>query len=209
STDNFTFTQIDTTLLLTTTYVDKSPAPNRDYYRIRSSGLLGDSGYSNVAVLILPPAAPSNLSAAARSSQKINLNWVDNSTNEDGFKVYRSIDGVNFTWVHSSGANTTVFEDTHTSASTTYYYQVTAFNTVGDSGLSNTASVTTMPLPVAPSNLTASAISSSSTKINWTGTANSADDTAFTLYRSPDSVPSDAARIAGAKVTAHADTARK
>src|SRR5205085_2199970 len=44
----------------------------------------------------LPPAAPSNLSATAGGSSYVRLAWQDNSTNEGGFKVERSSDGINF-----------------------------------------------------------------------------------------------------------------
>src|SRR2546427_13029618 len=38
-----------------------------------------------------PPAAPSNLAAAAVSSSQINLTWKDNSSNEQGFKIQRAL----------------------------------------------------------------------------------------------------------------------
>src|SRR5438034_2885022 len=42
------------------------------------------------------PAAPSNLTATAVSSDQIDLMWTDNSNNDAGFKIGRSTDGVNF-----------------------------------------------------------------------------------------------------------------
>jgi len=39
------------------------------------------------------PEAPSGLSASALSSSSIRLTWTDNSGNETGFKVERSLDG--------------------------------------------------------------------------------------------------------------------
>ena len=58
-----------------------------------------DSAPSNVAsaTTLPPPTAPGNLAAAAVSSSRIDLTWTDNSSNEQGFKVERSTDGVTFT----------------------------------------------------------------------------------------------------------------
>jgi hypothetical protein len=43
------------------------------------------------------PAAPTNLLATAISSSQIALSWTDNSTNESGFQIQRSSNGVTFT----------------------------------------------------------------------------------------------------------------
>jgi hypothetical protein len=86
------------------------------------------------------PTAPNKL-AATLGTNKINLTWVDNSTNEDGVKIERSIDNTNFTQIASVGANTTVYADTTAiAAGTTYYYRVVGYNAVGNSSYSNVAS---------------------------------------------------------------------
>ncbi|MBS3788099.1 fibronectin type III domain-containing protein [Candidatus Bipolaricaulota bacterium] len=84
------------------------------------------------------PDAPSNLSGQALSSSEIELTWTDNSTDEDGFRIYRN--GSSLTTV---GANQTEFTDTGLSAGTTYTYRVAAYNTHGESPLSNSVDVTT------------------------------------------------------------------
>jgi hypothetical protein len=38
-------------------------------------------------------AAPSSLTAVTVSETRIDLTWVDNSSNESGFELYRSING--------------------------------------------------------------------------------------------------------------------
>jgi len=90
-----------------------------------------------------PPAAPGNLTATAVSSSEIDLAWLDNSSDETGFDIERSLDGTNFSWIASVGADTTSYPDTGLSAATTYYYQVAATNGAGSSGYSNIASATT------------------------------------------------------------------
>src|SRR5262249_34902726 len=84
-----------------------------------------------------PPTAPSGLSATAVSSSQINLIWADNSSDESGFQIERSTDGVNYAQVATAGANITSYSNTGLSASTLYYYRVRAYNSGGSSTYSN------------------------------------------------------------------------
>ncbi len=65
---------------------------------LQVGGTIGD--YLNLIKAAPPttnPAAPSALVATAVSSSQINLVWRDNATNEQGFRVERSTDNLNFT----------------------------------------------------------------------------------------------------------------
>jgi hypothetical protein len=77
------------------------------------------------------PAAPSNLKAKGGKA-KVTLTWNDNSGNEDGFKVFRSNDGVNFSLIITLGANTTSYLDSGLPRKATFYYKVCAYNTIGE-----------------------------------------------------------------------------
>lgn len=91
------------------------------------------------------PAAPSNLTITSQKnilSQMI-LSWTDNSNNEDGFKIERSIDDVTFTEIGTTASNITTYIDSTGAALTLYYYRVTAYNSAGSSAYSNTISGTT------------------------------------------------------------------
>lgn len=164
-------------------------------YRIRAFNATGSSGYSNVAeaITLLPTTtfgAPSNLIATAVSSQQIDLTWTDNSTAEDGFKVYRSVDGIEFFRTAILGPNVTTFSNTGRPAATTYYYRVLAFNASGNTADSNTAIATTFASatvkPNAPSNLSVTAISTSQIRLTWTDNSN--NEIAFKVYRSVDGI---------------------
>lgn len=83
------------------------------------------------------PADPSGLSASAVSFNQINLSWTDNSNNETGFEIWRSIDPQNgFATVGLAPANATSYSDNNSLApNTTYYYQIRAIGQYGESQL--------------------------------------------------------------------------
>jgi regulation of enolase protein 1 (concanavalin A-like superfamily) len=91
------------------------------------------------------PSAPSGLAAAAAGMTQINLTWTDTATDETGFKIERSLNGVDgWSSAGTASAEATSFSDTTgLSAGTKYYYRVRATNAVGDSDNSNIASATT------------------------------------------------------------------
>ncbi len=91
-----------------------------------------------------PPAAPTDLAAAAVDYQTVQLTWTDNADNEDGFAVERR-EGQTGTFVEVAqvGADITEFTDTGLTGETEYCYQVIATNSDGASSPSGTSCVTT------------------------------------------------------------------
>ncbi len=87
------------------------------------------------------PTAPSDLTASTKG-RGIRLDWVDNSTDEEGFYVYRSLDGAAWEPPVIVAAGTTTYRDVQTSAGVMYYYAVSAFNAAGESNWSDIVSVT-------------------------------------------------------------------
>ena len=95
-----------------------------------------------------PPAAPSQLVAAAIGAFQINLTWRDNSPDENQFLIERSAGGVgSFAQIASVAPNVTNYSDLGLAANTTYYYRVCATNLAGPSPYSNTNSATTSATP--------------------------------------------------------------
>jgi predicted phage tail protein len=143
-----TFSEIDAVGPNVTQYTDTGLTPNTYSYRVRASNLVGDSAYSDVqTVVLLVPAAPSNLTAIPISSTEIDLSWTDNASDETEFRIERSIDGgVTFSEIIPPvGANVTTFADIGLNPATTCWYQVRASNSNGNSLYSNTATAATLP----------------------------------------------------------------
>ncbi len=171
----------------TTTYSDNNLTPDTQYcYLVRAYNSVGNSDYSNEACATtfdVPPIPPTNLSATAQSSTQINLSWTDNADNETGFKIERKT-GSNGTWndMDSVGANTTTYSDNNLTANTEYCYRVRTYNSVGNSNYTNESCATTYDVPpIPPTNLSATA--QSSTQINLSWTDNSSNETGFKIER--------------------------
>ncbi|HVT87530.1 MAG TPA: glycosyl hydrolase family 28-related protein [Tepidisphaeraceae bacterium] len=96
--------------------------------------------------------APANLVAVAINSSRIELTWTDTSTTEAGFKIERSIDGINWIQIYLPVANSTQYVDVSLPGSTKLYYRIRAFDASGNSDYSNVAAATTLEdsAPVTP-----------------------------------------------------------
>lgn len=98
------------------------------------------------------PAAPTTLTFTGVTSTAITANWIDSSTNESAFQVFRSTDGLNYSLV-STVASTSVgatgasysFADTGLSPGTLYYYRIRAVNEGGPNSANLDGSQSTNP----------------------------------------------------------------
>ena len=97
-----------------------------------------------INVTAAAPTAPSNLTATAISRSQINLSWIDNSDNEQGFEVQRSTDNVTFVVAGTVGSGTTAYSSTGLAANRQYYFRVRAFNPSAYSTFSNTVRTRTL-----------------------------------------------------------------
>jgi hypothetical protein len=174
---------------------------------VNDGALTGTAGFT-WTVTRRPPSAPTNLAAAAVSASQITLSWSDTSITEDGFRIERStrLNGNgNFVEVARVGPDVTTFSSTGLNASTTYYFRVQAYNTGGTSAYSNVANATTLPAgsvpPNAPSNLVATANSSSQITLTWTD--NATNETGVSIQRSTDGVNFTQLITVGANTTAY------
>jgi hypothetical protein len=80
------------------------------------------------------PSAPTALTALAVSGLKINLNWTDNSSNEDKFYIQRSTNsGTNWILRDSVNAGVTAYIDNGLTSGQIYCYRVCSGNCRGNS----------------------------------------------------------------------------
>ena len=120
-------------------------------YRVSAVNATGSSSPSAIASATTnsggtptTPAAPTALVATpGPGAGHISLVWVDNATNETGYRVFRcgsSTCGSSIAQVAELGANTTTFVDSVPPASGRYSYFVRAFNPAGMSRGTNVSS---------------------------------------------------------------------
>lgn len=133
------------------------------------------------------PAAPSSLTASAKSSSQIGLSWTTSSC-ATSYSVFRSTttgftpSGANQI---ASGVTGTTFTDSGLAPSTTYFYLVEAADSSGSSTPSNQASATTQTACTPPNPATnLSATAGSSTSINLTWTASTTPGVSYRIFRS-------------------------
>ncbi len=124
------------------------------------------------------PAAPRGLSGVFDGTQTVTLNWTDNTTTEDGFKIWQKTPSGSFV------LNKVIATRNVTSAAInlganpelgTYQYYVQSYNAGSTSANSNTASVAVMYPPTAPSGTAASFDGTQTVTVNWTDNSHNED----------------------------------
>ena len=108
-------------------------------YRIYAFNDSDRTDFSNVATASLgqAPAGPSEFKATRPGGRgPVILNWRDNSTDETGFVLERSRDGVAFTTLQTLGANVITTSDPNPPRGY-LYYRIRAYNAWGSSGFSS------------------------------------------------------------------------
>ncbi len=103
-----------------------------------------DSNIATVNITVAPavqaPVAPSNLEAIALDANDVQLNWIDNANNENGFAIY---DGDTF--VATVGTNTTIYTVNELMPDSYHCYHLFAFNDYSNSAWTDWGCATTPP----------------------------------------------------------------
>ena len=142
-------------------------------YRVRAFSASGESPPSNIVEATTAPSAPANLTAAAVSTNQINLAWVAGG-GETGFRIERCIGTgcVNFSQIAEVGGGVTTFVSSGLLPGSTYRYRVRAFSSGGQSAFSNIAEAgTAMTAPAAPASLVATATAAMQITVRWNDVA--------------------------------------
>lgn len=136
-------------------YGETGLEPGTKYYYYVAAYNAHGSADSNVlsatttgTPLAVKPDAPSDLMATATSSSEITLIWKDNSSNESGFILERSLTQANgYAAIATLQPDSTSYDDSGLTTEATYFYRVKATNSAGDSTYSPPASATTQEEP--------------------------------------------------------------
>lgn len=132
---------------------------------------------------VAPPATPANFVATAVSPTQVKLSWNDVDT-ETNFQIERS-SGSSFSLIATVPANTVAYTDNSAAENTTYNYRIRSINTGGNSGYATSDVTTPFSIPIAPTNLVVTAVSSSSIRLTWKD--NSANENEFEIEKFLDS----------------------
>lgn len=149
------------------------------------------------------PSAPTNLTSTASSYNNVNLSWGSSTDNVGvtGYYILSSTDGVNYTTINQVNGSTTTYSDSSVSPSTSYTYEVKAFDAAGNVSSPSTPSTVTTPSapdttkPSTPTNLSATAVSSSQINLSWTASTDNIGVTGYKVYRSTGSGSTSFAQI--------------
>jgi chitodextrinase len=146
------------------------------------------------------PTVPTGLAATGVSTSQINLTWNASTDNVGvvGYRVYRN-------GSLAASPSGTSFSDINLFASTTYTYNVTAYDAAGNtSAQSSPASATTLSAadtqaPTVPPGLAANGVSTSQINVTWNASTDNVGVTGYRVYR-------NGALIATASGTSYSNT---
>jgi fibronectin type 3 domain-containing protein len=148
------------------------------YYKVSAVNGVGE-GPQSAAVLgkIVPPAAPTDLSAATMSATSIQISWTA-VLGATGYNVYRSLtSGGAYTLAGTTESAS--WTNTGLSTGTIYYYKVASVNDIGE-GEQSAYVQGMISLPPAPGNVQLEVLSSSSIRVTWDPVPGA---TLYSIYR--------------------------
>lgn len=133
---------------------------------------------------VTAPSTPTNLTASGTTQTTTNLSWNASTDNVGvtGYDVYRGATLI-------ASVTGTTYQATGLTASTAYTFSVRAKDAAGNiSSSSNTVNVTTLSppdtqAPSAPTNLTASGTTQTTTNLSWNASTDNVGVTGYEVYR--------------------------
>lgn len=140
------------------------------YYMVSAVNSAGEGPQSN-EISTIPATTPSapTISSAAPGNAQIALTWTAPSSNGGstitGYNVYRGTSAAGESLQATIG-NVFTYKDSSLANGQTYYYKISAVNSIGEGPQSSEASATPFTVPSAPQNFVATAGSSQVT-LTW------------------------------------------
>lgn len=177
-------------------YFDRTGTETMELYWSNTTGnfsrrRIADSYFSYESVPTATPLiAPASLTADAPAFNRAVLGWTDQSDNETGFEISRSLssDG-NYVNVGTVAANQSSFTNNGLASSTTYFYKLRAIGTENESPYTDFVSVTTPAAPgtpLAPSELLADNVATTVISLSWMD--NAKNETNIQVWKSSDNI---------------------
>ena len=185
-----------------TTFKDQTVAASTSYsYQVRAFDAASNNGpFSNTAsgttpasADTQPPTVPGTLGASVVNAGEIDLAWgaATDNVGVTGYQVWRCQGAgcTNFALLTQTSGTGTTFKDQTVAASTSYSYQVRAFDAAGNLGpFSNTASGTTPASadtqpPTVPGTLGASVVNAGEIDLAWGAATDNVGVTGYQVWR--------------------------
>jgi large repetitive protein len=168
------YSKVGEALANETQWTDTSVEPYMTYdYRVRAVKGGNSSNYTTRTNTYNNFGSPSNLTVTQNNVYTFTLNWTDNSTGEDGFKVDRKIDDGAYTEI-SSLTGTSYVDDTMSKRKgwSNVYYRVKAYKAAYSSNYVDQSSAVSFP---APTNLNYTKPNITTISLTWTDNSSGED----------------------------------
>ncbi|MDZ4784271.1 MAG: fibronectin type III domain-containing protein, partial [Planctomycetia bacterium] len=155
STNGVSWTTITTAGADTGHFVDTTVQAGVDYYyRIRTVRAGNDSFYSlrelnSVTAARATPGTGLGFQSGQVGSDYVNLTWVDTTSDEEGYEIYRSKDGGPWVRIARPSANSTSHHASSLFASTNYAFRIRSYNPAAVSPFYETQGMTLAGAPTA------------------------------------------------------------
>lgn len=169
---------VHTTAADVETWVATGLTPGVEYaFKVRAKTATAFSSFSAEENLVagVPPGDPTGFTATKIDHDGIALAWTCADATDTGIEVWRSLNGTDYTLVHTTAAHATSYNNTGLTADTLYYYKVRAVNLSGPSAFTTADDATTGPYIVAPINVTATPVSDTQIRVAYTNQSETVD----------------------------------
>ncbi len=166
-----------------TSYTDPDACSGTAYrYRVIAVGTGWETAPSAIVVAPVTQAPAVPLLTATRLSEiGVSLTWTDSTTDQSGYTVERSPDGMTYTTLASLPGSSRAYSDTAATPGVPNYYRVTAYRTASCGWTSASLPQSVLTTILEPNGVTATANSTTQITLAWGD--RTASETGFKVLR--------------------------